>query len=77
MGFLDDVFDECRQELQITPRVRTPKPRKKRSKPKAAAPRRGRLGFAALFAGLRRPHARRDLELLPALVEDVVEEAHW
>ena len=39
MGFLDDVFDECREELQITPRVKTPKPRKKR-KPRAAAPRR-------------------------------------
>ena len=40
MGFLDDVFDECREELQITPRAKTPKPRKKRSKPRAAAPRR-------------------------------------
>ena len=40
MGFLDDVFDECREELQITPRVKTPKPRKKRGKPRTAAPRR-------------------------------------
>ena len=40
MGFLDDVFDECREELQMTPRAKTPKPRKKRSKPRAAAPRR-------------------------------------
>ena len=39
MGFLDDVFDECREELQITPRAKTPQPRKKR-KPRAAAPRR-------------------------------------
>ena len=39
MGFLDDVFDECREELQITPRAKTPQPRKKRQ-PRAAAPRR-------------------------------------
>ena len=39
------------------------------------AARRGCLGLA-FFAGLRRLRARRDLELFPAFVEDVVEEPH-
>ena len=59
MGFLDDVFDECREELQITPRAKTPQPRKKR-KPRAAAPRRdARVHVAPAASRRRRASTRR------------------